>query len=171
MIQFDFRSTKIKLLYRGTRDGFRAADFHRLCSNKSKTLTIIQTTKGYIFGGYTMAAWTNRSDWYRDQNAFLFSLVNKFNKPFLAKIAEPEYAILGFEKAGPCFGSSLNKRNSLPSSENHDIFVCDQCDQLLNSSSRLNSYKVIGNLSDPDGIYLCDTLRFLVRELEVFQVA
>ena len=67
---------KMKLLYRGTRDGFKASDFHGHCDGKEGgTLTIIKTTKGNVFGGFTNVPWTSQNGVYReDGNASLFSL-------------------------------------------------------------------------------------------------
>ncbi len=45
---------KWTLLYRGTRDGFGAADFHSKCDDHKNTLTIVKAhDTSYIFGGYT----------------------------------------------------------------------------------------------------------------------
>jgi hypothetical protein len=49
----DFSNKVWKLLYRGSRDGFGASKFHEKCDNESNTLTLIETTKGFIFGGFT----------------------------------------------------------------------------------------------------------------------
>jgi len=48
------------LIYRGTRDGFGASDFHRHCDGEAGTVTIIKTT-GNIFGGYTEKSWNTLS--------------------------------------------------------------------------------------------------------------
>ena len=45
-----------KLLYRGTRDGFRASDFHQKCDNKGETVVVINSN-GNLFGGYTPNSW------------------------------------------------------------------------------------------------------------------
>lgn len=77
---------KFKLLYRGSRDGYGAADFHSKCDERPNTITIIETTKGFIFGGYTQASWSSTNKGYKfDSRAFLFSLVNPFKKRLLAK--------------------------------------------------------------------------------------
>lgn len=70
--------TKLSLLYRGSRDGFKRGDFHSRCDNKPKTLTIVKSASGCIFGGYTEAEWITISYELnkRDTNAFLFRLVN-----------------------------------------------------------------------------------------------
>ena len=36
------------LIYRATRDGFKAKDFHDKCDEKGPTLTIIKTTTGHV---------------------------------------------------------------------------------------------------------------------------
>lgn len=53
---------EIKLLYRGSDDGFIASKFHELCDEKGSTLTIIKSD-GYdrIFGGFTDIPWKNSS--------------------------------------------------------------------------------------------------------------
>ena len=48
-----FESKKFDLLWRGSRHGFGTKKFHSLCDNKGPTLTVIKSTTGYIFGGYT----------------------------------------------------------------------------------------------------------------------
>jgi hypothetical protein len=44
---------KFTLLYRGSRDTFKAARFHEICDNKGATLSIIKSKCGKVFGGYT----------------------------------------------------------------------------------------------------------------------
>ena len=49
-----------RLLYRGSRDGWRSSDFHNCCDNKGPTVTLIkvENTYGkYKFGGYTDQSW------------------------------------------------------------------------------------------------------------------
>lgn len=40
-------------LYKATSNGFAAANFHSLCDKKGPTLTLIKTTAGHTFGGFT----------------------------------------------------------------------------------------------------------------------
>ena len=58
LIEFDGKSS-LKLLYRGSHNGFQASAFHSCCGNVSGTVTIIKTTGGYIFGGFTAITWNN----------------------------------------------------------------------------------------------------------------
>jgi hypothetical protein len=62
--EFDVKS--IRLLFRGSRDGFSSSDFHRCCDNISNTLTIILTTNGSIFGGFASAAWSSSGGFKSD---------------------------------------------------------------------------------------------------------
>ena len=67
---------KWTLLYRGTRDGFGAKDFHSKCDGKSPTLTLIKAQGSeYIFGAYTQASWKSSCIYELDPQAFLFSFV------------------------------------------------------------------------------------------------
>ena len=79
------------LLYRGSRDGFSAKDFHSKCDGHPNTLTILKAKhSSYIFGGFTSVYWEvglqARGTWKSDPNAFIFSLTNKDNKPIKMKI-------------------------------------------------------------------------------------
>jgi hypothetical protein len=49
----EFGGNRLTLLWRGSRDGFRARAFHRRCDGHAPTLTLIQDTEGNIFGGFT----------------------------------------------------------------------------------------------------------------------
>ena len=73
----DASSCHFKLLYRASRDGFSAASFHARCDAKPKTLLVVRSTLGNVFGGYTQATWDSSSGYKSDPQAFIFSLVNK----------------------------------------------------------------------------------------------
>ena len=36
----------LNLIFRGTRDGFRALDFHEKCDDKGPTITIVKDVRG-----------------------------------------------------------------------------------------------------------------------------
>lgn len=42
----------LSLLYRSSRDGRSSRDFHSKCDNKGPTLTLVETTEGFLVGGY-----------------------------------------------------------------------------------------------------------------------
>ena len=72
----------MKLQYRASRDGFSAQNFHTKCDTVENSLTMIKSTDGKIFGGFVKKAWDSTGNGYTDFKAFIFSLVNKENKPF-----------------------------------------------------------------------------------------
>jgi len=82
LIGFDSTpAKKFTLLWRGTRDGFEASTFHAICDGKPNTLTVVKTTTGWIFGGYTSLPWSSSQGYKPDSKAFLFSLKNPKNEP------------------------------------------------------------------------------------------
>jgi hypothetical protein len=66
---------EFSLLFRGTRDGQQTNDaFHSKCDNKGCTLTVIETTCGKVFGGYSNTAWLSTGRFKGANQAFLFAL-------------------------------------------------------------------------------------------------
>ena len=51
--------TRFTLLFRASRDGWAAADFHSRCDNKGPTVTIVKSGT-YIFGGYADTSWHSK---------------------------------------------------------------------------------------------------------------
>ena len=49
-----------KLLYRASRNGWSASNFHSCCDNKGPTVTVVKSGN-YIFRGYTEQSWDGRS--------------------------------------------------------------------------------------------------------------
>ncbi len=94
-----------KLVYRASKDGFGSEKFHAKCDGISRTLTVIKSTNGNIFGGYTDQAWSSNDDWITDPNAFVFSLINKYKRPFKAScLNDGTKAIYCSSLYGPTFG-------------------------------------------------------------------
>ena len=58
------KKSEPKLLYLASRDGWDASDFHRMCDGKGATLTVVNSSGGYIFGGYTDVAWAQHKGLY-----------------------------------------------------------------------------------------------------------
>ena len=91
----------VELLYRGTRDGDNAKNFHEKCDNKGPTITLCKEKNGIIFGGYTETAWDSRKDHVKsDRNAFIFSIT--YNKKFNTK--NTKESIFCHPNFGPVFG-------------------------------------------------------------------
>ena len=154
---------QFKLLYRASRDGFKASSFHAKCDNQPSTLTIIKTTGGDIFGGYTAVAWDSTSGYKNDPKAFIFSLVNARSpspRSFPVKNGY-EYSICCAAACGPSFGGG------------HDIFISD------NSNTTTQSYSNLGHSFNTPHLaydtteaksFLAGSYNFQVSEIEVFCV-
>lgn len=69
------KSFKFKLLYKGTTDGDTIDFFHKKCDQQGPTISIIESTDGQIFGGYTAKSWNkdNKGD-IPDPDSFLFNV-------------------------------------------------------------------------------------------------
>jgi hypothetical protein len=74
----EFAMKQWTLLYRGSRDGFSTSNFHGKCDGRSNTLTVIETTKGFVFGGFTPVAWASSKSWESDSSrkTFVFTVKN-----------------------------------------------------------------------------------------------
>ncbi|CAG8592041.1 1087_t:CDS:2, partial [Diversispora eburnea] len=70
----------LKLLLRGTRDGFLVEDFRKRCFNQGPTLIVIQTSSSKsgkaIIGGYNSSSWTGSNKFTHSAESFIFSLRN-----------------------------------------------------------------------------------------------
>jgi hypothetical protein len=156
----EFDTKTWRLLYRGTRDGFGSSHFHSKCDRQSNTVTIILTTAGYIFGGFTPIAWDSSNTYKADNTgkSFLFSLKNPRNaEPKIFPLSNASCAIYCYPSYGPAFGS------------NCDIYVRDNCDQGKGSHTNLG-----GSYTNDTGIagnqVFTGEQHYQVKEVEVFSI-
>ena len=165
---------KWSLLYQGSRDGFDAFYFHFRCDFKPNTLTIVKSTNGNIFGGYTTISWESNdydADYgYKYNNsAFIFSLVNKENIPLIFEHTDEFENIKAVARGsvwssfrqGPIFGYG------------HDLSICDRSNIERYSNSRLgNTYTHPEYPKDTEraNSILAGSEFFLVDDIEVFQI-
>jgi hypothetical protein len=158
----EFRGNIWKLLYRGSRDGFKASNFHEKCDNRTNTLTLIETTKGFIFGDFTPIAWESVTDIQKPDSSgksFLFSLKNPRNsEPRKFMLMSGQNAIWCNSSYGPYF------------SGNSDIGVSDNCNTTTNSYKNLGGSYV--NDTGIDGrLVFTGEHNFTVKEIEVFTIS
>ena len=108
--------SKMELIYRASRDGDNSKCFHNMCDGKNNTLTIIKTSVGKRFGGFTQAEWSSEEGYINDEKTFLFSFDDK--EFYFIKKEQTEYAIFCNRNYGPSFGKgpdlyiSSNCRNN-----------------------------------------------------------
>jgi hypothetical protein len=131
--------------------GIETSDFHTKCDGHWNTQTLLETTKGFIFGGFTPIPWDSvggtRADGSR--KSFQFSLTNpggsaerKFG------LSDSSSTIVTSSSYGPVFG------------RNNDISVCDSYTNL--GGSFVNDTGIEGKQ------VLTGEYRFQVKEIEVF---
>ena len=69
---------------RGSVDGFKGSVFMNKCLNKGKTVSIVKSTEGKIFGGYTDLNLNGSGSWLNgNKNSFLFAFID--NKAIKSK--------------------------------------------------------------------------------------
>ena len=149
--------SKWNLAYRATEHGFGFDEFHSKCAE-----TYIDVLKTYIDG-----AWNKEHTWFRDVNAYMFSLINKDNNPFKMKCSVPENAAIGAcDIAIQVYGSRI-----YDGSGGHDL--------LLFADSNVNalSYSNLGSIyKHPDYAlgstqareFLAGSYIFQTLEIEIF---
>ena len=98
----------LNLIYRGSRDGDEASDFHSKCDKFQNTLILVKTKKGLRFGGFTSQSWEGNGDKI-DKNAFCFSLdkLKIYNIIKDIKGTKEKPAIFTSPQTGPFFGNCV----------------------------------------------------------------
>ena len=153
MEYFRNENIKYKLIFRATRDGGNSTIFHQKCYGIPKTITLVKTVKGLIFGGYIDKEWDSNFGWISgDENCFIFSFdLKKIYKPIKG---EPKYSF--DSNYGPNFsefgiGKNLFEKSSLnvQTKQNANKYFIE-----FNSD-----YEINGGEQE-----------FQVKELEIFQI-
>jgi hypothetical protein len=97
-----------QLLFRASRDGWRARDFHRHCDGRGRTLVLVRSTTGHLFGGYASKSWESRGKYAAAPSSFLFCLTaangNSVPAKMGMKVRERGKAMYFDENYGPVFG-------------------------------------------------------------------
>ncbi|RIB12032.1 hypothetical protein C2G38_56211 [Gigaspora rosea] len=152
---------EFKLLLRGTRDGFTADSFWKLC-NKQKHLVVVIKVKGTdeILGGYNPIGWDNLTGkaFYKNCNdSFIYSLKNGIiQNSILSRVKKPEYAIRCMHNNGPLFGyGDLNMSHNYNQDRKCICYPYSYEKQIRNVS-----------IIESDGISY-----FSVEEYEIFQIS
>ena len=147
--------SKIKLLFRGSRDGERTKTCHELCDNKQHVLIIMKSETGYIFGGYSKIGFKSNKilEYKIDNNCFLFSLNLKKIYPV---IKDKNVICHTRETSGLCFFGSLMF---------YDYFMSKKDWPNLNMDIKqyFNNLETIYEMNGGQEYFKCD-------ELEVFQL-
>ena len=94
-----------------------ASSFHQKCNGISPTVSIIKTTKGYKFGGYTEKKWENNSGgiWIKDDKSFVFS----FDHMKIYNHIQGKDAVLHNNEFGPTFDNCIYLVRDFSKNENY----------------------------------------------------
>jgi len=151
---------KTELLYKASRDGFDANAFHNRCDNKGPTITIVQSTNNYLFGGYTSVAWTSSGSYAIDSNAFLFTLTNPHNIPPTKYPVQPsttQYTVNHNSGYGPTFGGG------------YDFNICSNSNSV--NSSYTNFHYTYTDTTGRGNNTFTGSRNFMTTDIEVFKLA
>jgi hypothetical protein len=148
-----------KLAYRGTVSGFSSKDFHSKSRGILKNLILVKSSCGNIFGGYTDLEWKPEPLGYDcDENAFIFSLVNKSNMPVKIRCRDAKGAVYRRDNYIAEFGNDL-------------VLKPDEQGRVVGESN-LNERYFHPDLCDIGGegleSFLGGEAQFLVIELEMY---
>jgi len=155
----DYGSPKLKLLYRGSRDGFDAETFHYKCGDYAPTLTVIKSNFQRVFGGFTDQDWTVTGGYKGSSRSWLFSLDER--ERYLIKPELAHKAIRCKANCGPTFGGGC------------DIYIAENCMNATSCSSNFGHTYDAGKWSRNEGkrkSLLAGDYCFGVDEIEVFYV-
>ena len=88
-------------LFDSSANGDRASEFHSKCDYKYNTISLIETTNGHRFGGYTSECFESPNDYFdkKDNLSFVFSL----DKMRIYDVIKGKYAISCDKNYGPYF--------------------------------------------------------------------
>ena len=156
-ISIGFEDQSLTNVYRASLNGFSATNFHNKVAGYYKTLTIIKTTTGYVFGYYTNAMHSNIDGFASDSGAFMFSYIN--SQGVKLPIIKPEMALYNNNrKYGPYFG------NDTICPSDFDVNPC---------SLEFNAYTAPNGLpaGSAGSTYLINSTTFYPAEVEVFMLA
>ena len=142
------------LLYRASRDGDAPKIYHNKCDGKAKTICLIQTIKGCIFGGYTEVMISSNGSDYKDHNSFVFS-INKMK--IYENMKKEDVAVCHSSNWGPIF------RNDAFAVWNKNFFSYNQHRVGTKASSNFGSM-------DLDYEFNNGEKYFSIKELEVFEI-
>ena len=151
-----------KLVYRASRDGDSAEEFHKRCNDIGANITLVKTDKNIKFGGFTNFDWdipdkekTIKSPEdgveKEDDKSFCFSL--SLNKIYLHN-KDKNGAIYCIEKCGPIFSDNIFAIN----------------DNMLSKGGYCGKMEKSNFIGQEADFEIAGEENFKITELEVFEI-
>jgi len=150
-----FNPISYKLIYASSIDGDNINTFHDKCDGEDYILIIIETNKGYKFGGFTSIGFDSSGFELNDDNAFLFSI----DKKKIYEIKPGSSAVYCNKRFGPTFCAKKDGTN-------YNICISDKfLSDVSTTSNNSDSYKIDEeyelNFGEKD---------FVIKELEIYKL-
>src|SRR6266496_2712670 len=102
---------QFNLLYKASRDGNTAAEFHAKCDNKGATIVIVKIKNSdQIVGGYNPLFWDSCSGCMYTNDSFIFSFTDQNDLQSSKVVYSNGYqypSVQSFLASGPVFSSDL----------------------------------------------------------------
>mmetsp|Transcript_21226 Transcript_21226/g.35026 ORF Transcript_21226/g.35026 Transcript_21226/m.35026 type:complete len:252 (+) Transcript_21226:132-887(+) len=96
---------QLERVYKATKDGWSAIDFHNCVDTKGSAIVVALTKSGKRFGGFNPLGWSSTDDYGNSNNAFLWFEKNGKGVK-LPILAGGNTAIYDIASAGPTFGAA-----------------------------------------------------------------
>ena len=156
-------------VFRATRDGFGADEFHARCDNAPRLLVLIRERKhGWLFGGYTSVGWLVEHNQpiaprYADPDAFLFSLTNPAGCPEKLEAQGKGREMTYQEKHLATFGVGADMVIKSGADVDDTSWTCPSAFGVFRSPTPPSTF-------GPYPMCIGDSRRFCISELVVFAV-
>eukprot|EP01117_Protostelium_nocturnum_P008590 TRINITY_DN3085_c0_g1_i1.p1 TRINITY_DN3085_c0_g1~~TRINITY_DN3085_c0_g1_i1.p1 ORF type:complete len:405 (+),score=130.82 TRINITY_DN3085_c0_g1_i1:1114-2328(+) len=144
-------------LYRATTDGFEISSFLSKCERKGRTLVVIESVGGWIFGGYAASDWINNSAWVNSTENFLFTLKNPHAIP------PTKYPITTYPQNGQYCSPS-----NYAFGGGHDISIYNQSN--ANQTSYTNFPYAYSDTTGKGNNTFTGSRNFQAKEVEVYSI-
>jgi TPR repeat protein len=153
------------LLWRGSRDGFGARDFHARCDGHANTVTLIRDTRGNIFGGFTPLLWDPRK-----QSADLETSADHSGGSFLFTLKNPHGVPPRKFRLTAKHGLRAIAKSSAWGPNFCDIGVSGGCNANARSFANSFGHAYTNDTGQGGKSFFAGAAHFTVQEVEVFEV-
>jgi hypothetical protein len=142
------------LIYKATQDGFEPENYHTACDFSCSSFTVIQSTDGFIFGGFSCIS-TKRE---LLPSSFLFTLTNPHDiPPTIYRLQQGNWKVDGdMEKNVVLGGKKLNL---------HDVRLSTNCN--MDNLSKICFPTTFTDTTGKGELTFTGSATFTVKEMEV----
>lgn len=96
----------LQCVYKASRDGWSAIDFHTNCDGRGSGLVVVLSQSGKKFGGFNPLGWQSTDDYGSSNAAFLWFSKGSNNFAKCPVLQGGNAAVFDYATGGPQFGSA-----------------------------------------------------------------